>query len=151
MLISARIVLCFSLISFSSFVLLGQTNMNNNSVDFRTYSTHKEFKKNKGKLLDGSVTIVLGYRAISCECAQWIEEKDSLANERSEVPIFLEPANKNIVNPDTLWSGERLPFKILVTGQFYSGIGFPNKYKPIKGNPSSARVFKYNAVKIISN
>jgi len=102
-------------------------------------------------LLDGTVTLVLCYQAISCTCAQWIEEKDSLASDKNERSIFLEPENKNIANPDTLWSGERLPFKILVTGQFYSGTGFPEKYKPIKGNPESARVFRYNTLKIISN
>ncbi len=103
----------------------------------------------KGKLLPGTIIIDVSYQAISCECAQWLENRiicDTCVKEY----IFLEPADEHLINADKLWNGNNIPLTVKLTGQYYSGIGFPRNYKANKGVPDPARVFRYTQIEVIS-
>lgn len=107
------------------------------------------FNINKGNLTGKSLTLDVLFGAISCTCAQWFEAKYSNdADSRNE--FFLEPADPSLVNADTLFTGNNLPIRLSVTGQFYSKEGYPKNYRPAKGSPDPARVFRYTKIKIKS-
>ena len=105
---------------------------------------------NKRKLLPEILTIYVSYQTFSCECAQWLDHKKDSCFACDKEYIFLEPANKHLANADNLWDGENLPLTLKLTGQYYSGIGFPKKHKANKGNPPPAKVFRYTKIEIIS-
>lgn len=94
-------------------------------------------------------TITVAYSAISCECAQWnVESKKNSTD--SNLNIYVEPANSKLINANSLWDGEHLPLRLKLTGQYYLKDGFPKNYKPIKGDPKPAKVFRYTAIVVVS-
>ncbi|RZK04837.1 MAG: hypothetical protein EOO46_16270 [Flavobacterium sp.] len=100
-------------------------------------------------LLAKSLTIEVSYSAISCECAQWIEEKNVGIDSDSSYYFYLERASSDLINADTLWDGVNLPLKLKLTGQFYRDKGYPKGYRPGKGIPQPAKVFRYTKIQII--
>jgi len=107
------------------------------------------FNIDKGKLSKKILTLDVLFGAISCTCAQWSETKYSKTIKNSN-EFFLEPANTSLVNADTLFNGTNFPIRLSLTGQFYSKEGFPKNYRPTKGSPYPARVFRYTKIKILS-
>jgi len=96
-------------------------------------------------------TLTLSYNAISCSCAQWSESRFNNFPEK-RVNYWLEPANQNITNADTLFNGENLPVKIKVTGQIISEKGFPkNENLEKAGKGEASKVFRYTKIQIIKN
>jgi hypothetical protein len=118
------------------------------SDNFATRDDTASFNIDKGKLSGKRLTLEVIYGAIGCTCAQWSEAKyiDDVFN-RTE--FFLEPANPSLIDADTLFKGDNFP-GILVTGRFYLKEGYPKNYRPAKGSPNPARVFRYTDLKIIS-
>lgn len=102
------------------------------------------------KLTGKTITIDVSYSAILCECAQWIETRLINPDKTKDLNIYLEPGNTKLINADTLWDGIHLPLQLRLTGQYYLAKGFPKNYKPAKGNPKPARVFRYTKISIIS-
>jgi len=107
------------------------------------------FNIDKGKLTEKILTLDVLFGAISCTCAQWLEAKYS-NDAGSRNYFFLEPADISLINADTLFTGNNLPIRLSVTGQFYSKEGYPINYRPAKGSPDPARVFRYTKIKIKS-
>ena len=95
-------------------------------------------------------TFNLSYNAIACTCAQWCET-DSIMDTSKVEFAYLEPANNNLINADSLYKGDNLPIQIKVTGQIISISGYPTGFKPIKGNPDPAIVFRYTKIKVLKN
>lgn len=102
----------------------------------------------KGGLEKNTRTIELNYVAWACDCANWtmvedmgIFSGDSLAD-RS---IFIEPASKELILPDTLGYNNDL---IKFTGQFYNEKGIPKGYKPIQ-TVEKASVFRYTKYEVL--
>jgi len=96
-------------------------------------------------------TLTLSYNAISCPCAQWSESRFNNFPEK-RVNYWLEPANQNIINADTLFNGKDLPVKIKVTGQIISETGFPkNKNLEKVGLDEAGKVFRYTKIEVIRN
>ena len=107
------------------------------------------FNIDKGKLNPKIETLDIVFGNISCECAQWSETKKSRdIYNRNE--FFLERSNASLVNADTLFNGNNFPIRLLVTGQYYFREGYPKNYRPVKGNPEIAKVFRYTKIKILS-
>jgi len=106
-----------------------------------------QFNIDKGSLSNKTQTLDLSFGAIACTCAQWSESK--LEKKQNKEYIFLEPSNNKLKNADDLFDGIHLPVRILVTGRFYTKKGFPKNYRPAKGAPSPAKVFKYTRLKVI--
>jgi hypothetical protein len=96
-------------------------------------------------------TLILSYNAIACTCAQWSESKlDNSPDKR--VNYWLEPANKKLVNADTLFNGEDLPVQIRVTGQIVSENGFPmGKNLEKIGQDETGKVFRYTKIEVLKN
>jgi hypothetical protein len=102
-------------------------------------------------LNDTVLTIIVSFAAISCECAQWIVG-DAQSNFESPADlehIFLVKAENKLPDADTLWDGVTLPLKLQLTGRFYREIGYPPNYKPGKGDPMPARVFRYSKLAVV--
>lgn len=95
-------------------------------------------------------TLTLNYNAISCTCAQWSESKYNNQPDK-RVYFYLERANNNLVNADTLFDGENFPVQIEVTGKFITESGYPKDYNPPKGKGKPAKVFKYAKIKVLQN
>ncbi|OQP60705.1 hypothetical protein A3860_32415 [Niastella vici] len=96
-------------------------------------------------------TLELSYIAWACDCANWATsediqkyndtEEDALA----EQSIFIEPADKSLILPDTLgYSMDIIKF----TGHFYKKKGFPKEYSS-QEKPDKARVFRYTKYQVI--
>ena len=94
--------------------------------------------------------LTLIYNAISCPCAQWSE---TLFNNDSEKKIYywLEPANRELINADTLFNGENLPVIIKVTGQVVTENGFPKRESAKVGKDEAGKVFRYTKIEVIQN
>jgi len=118
----------------------------NNDVRFEFDSTR--FKVNKGDLTGKIITINVSYAAIGCTCPQWFETNHMNDTLYKRQYFYLERGNESIANADTLFDGTNLP-QLTLTGQFYDKEGYPKNYKPTKGDPKPARVFKYTKLKII--
>ena len=115
--------------------------------DSITYDYPNQFDIDKGRLSGQIRTLDVSFAAISCSCAQWFETK--FEKKESRDYIFLEASNNKLKDAETLFDGNNLPVRILVTGQFYTKKGFPTNYRPAKGSPSAERVFRYTQLKII--
>ena len=116
---------------------------------YATEQDSAKFRIDKG-VLDGKIEkLDISYAAIMCPCAQWFETK--LADDTSiDIEYFyVEPASPKLINADTLFNGERFPVRVLVTGQFYSKVGYPRDFFPSKGDPKPAKVFRYNKIEIV--
>ena len=107
------------------------------------------FNVNKGDLTGKTITINVSYAAIGCTCPQWSETKQMNDTLNGRQYFYLEQGSESIANADTLFDGTHLP-QFTLTGQFYDKEGYPKNYKPTKGDPKPARVFKYNKIKIIA-
>ena len=105
---------------------------------------------NKQKVNNRTQTISVIYNAIACTCAQWTETKYDSKMIGNRKYLYLERANNNIIDADSLWNGEHLPLTLQLTGRFISESGYPKNYSPTKGNPDPAKVFQYDNIKIIS-
>ena len=108
------------------------------------------YPANKSPLENKIITVDLFYIAWACDCANWIEEdnyeKYSDQDNMAENSIFLEPADSNLILPDTLgYSADIIKF----TGQFYTEKGYPKTYPRSEQNPEPARVFRYTNYKVI--
>ena len=114
------------------------------------YSKLEVCKKDLEYSTKDDKTITLSYNSISCECAQWSESKLITDTAKREY-IYLEPANEEIINADDIYNGENLPIQIQVKGQIVDYAGFPTGYNPKKGNPISAKVFRYTKIKVLKN
>jgi hypothetical protein len=103
--------------------------------------------------LDGKVqTEEFHYIMWACECANWATQ-DVLTQYQdtgklSEHCVFVEPASKSLILPDTLgYSGDIVQF----TGQYYVERGYPNDYVKGEQQVDKAKVFRYTAYKIIKS
>jgi hypothetical protein len=108
-----------------------------------------QFDIDKGVLSEKIQTLDVSFAAISCPCAQWFETSQ-LKSTDNRTYIFLEPSNNKIINADTLFDGNNLPVRILLTGQFYQKKGYPKNYRPVKGDPKIEKVFRYTKLKIVT-
>lgn len=72
-------------------------------------------------------TLDISYAAISCPCAQWYETKDANKEGNEKEHIYLESGNERLIQADTLFNGDSIPIRILVSGQFYAHKGYPKK------------------------
>jgi hypothetical protein len=113
---------------------------------FENRNDTMKFHMDKGSLTGKEVTLKLCYAGIMCTCAQWNEynKKQMELNEQ----YFLEPSNDSLVNADDLYDGE-LPLFIKVTGEFYTNKGYPKNYRPAKGDPDPAKVFRFVSIEKI--
>lgn len=97
---------------------------------------------------DKPSTIVVTYAYIDCPCANW-----AINDVRMHTParehIFLEPANAKLPQADVRVNGSNTVV-IKITGRFYKEKGFPKNYRPAKGRPAPARVFRYDKIVDIS-
>lgn len=127
----------------------GEEQLNKAKV-FR-YTTIEVLNKPDFKCDSKVQTITLSYNAISCTCAQWSESKFD-NNPDKRVNYWLEPANKKLVNADTLFNGENLPVQIRVTGQIVSENGFPLGGNLEKvGLDEAGKVFRYTKIKVLKD
>jgi len=100
---------------------------------------------------DGKVeTLTLIYNAISCTCAQWSETRKNEGTDRKQ-NYWLEPANENLINADTIFNGENLPVIIKVTGQVVTENGFPKRELAKVGKDEAGKVFRYTKIEVIQN
>jgi hypothetical protein len=102
------------------------------------------------KLEEKKQTIKLEYIAWACECANWATPEDvkriNKGDPFSEKCVFIEPANSNLILPDTIgYSNDIVEF----TGQFYIYKGYPNNYHKTEQDVEKAKVFRYTNYKII--
>jgi hypothetical protein len=88
--------------------------------------------------------LTVTYSAIACTCAQW-----KIDNSKVNNYIYLEPANKKLLDANQIWDGKALPLKVKVRGNYKSGSGLPKSYENIKGNPKPGKVFLYTYIKVI--
>ena len=107
------------------------------------------FNLDKGSLTGNTIDLVVNYGAIACSCAQWYEIKSVNDTINGRQYFYLEQGRQGIINADTLFNGTNLPIQLALTGQFYSKAGYPKNYKPLKGNPRTAKVFRYESINII--
>jgi hypothetical protein len=102
----------------------------------------------KGALFDHPVRLTVNYVARGGAGAQWVESKTiDTINYRNY--FYLERADANIIDADTLFNGMNLPIRLELTGQFYDKVGYPEHYQSIKGSPEPAKVFRYKMIEII--
>lgn len=94
-------------------------------------------------------SMTLTYNGIGCTCAQWSESRfDKDTAER--IRYWLEPANKELMNADTLYNGTDLPVQIRVTGQVVTEYGFPLFVNLDKaGQEEAGRVFRYTKIELL--
>jgi hypothetical protein len=86
-------------------------------------------------------TIIVSYGMVACSCAQWIiDTRDTNVYHREY--IYLERGDKKLVDADYLFDGMH-PVKLKVTGYFYTEKGVSPNYRNAKGEPDTARIFKY--------
>lgn len=88
----------------------------------------------------------------ACECANWATQdvitRYQDTGELSAHCVFVEPANKSLILPDTLgYSGDIVQF----TGQYYIDKGYPNDYVKGEQQVDKAKVFRYTAYKILKS
>src|SRR4051812_43929991 len=82
----------------------------------------------------------LNYNAISCSCPQWSESKYNDNPDKREY-IYLERANINLTNADSLWQGNNFPLRIKVRGHFLTEAGYPTGFSISKEKPQPGKVF----------
>jgi hypothetical protein len=131
----------------------GKTTQDKSSISHiaTPYAKPVNFAIDKGGLSGNPINLIVNFGAIACPCAQWIETKNISDTSSNHQYFYLEPGNPEIINADTLFNGENFPIKLSLTGQFYNKVGYPENYNPPKGNPEPARVFRYEAIKILRN
>jgi hypothetical protein len=101
--------------------------------------------------LDGKIqTIKLEHIDVFCACADWIRPDDRAKSDHLESMdrylIFIEPADKSLLLPDTIgYNGDLVEF----SGQFYRNEGYPENYKVTEEKADRARVFRYSSYKVI--
>lgn len=88
----------------------------------------------------------------ACECANWTTQevlaKYQDTGKLSDHCVFVEPANKSLILPDTLgYSGDIVQF----TGQYYVEKGYPNDYVKGEQQVDKAKVFRYTSYKILKS
>jgi hypothetical protein len=105
----------------------------------------------KGDLDGQTKTLDVSYAVQSCTCPQWFETKKQKPFNAGVEYFYLERANSNITQADTLFNGINIPLRISVTGQFYKKKGYPANYFPTRDDPKPARVFRYDKIKILDN
>lgn len=116
---------------------------------FEDRSDTARFFIDKGDLKGKPQILKVQYRAISCTCAQWSEVENSSATEYP-TGFFLEPGDSSLVIADNLFEGDNFPVQVTVIGQFYAKEGYPKGYRPDKGDPIPAKVFRYTRIVIDS-
>lgn len=97
--------------------------------------------------LKKDTTLILYYNAISCSCAQWTEYREGFPDSTTQF-YYLEPANKKLVDAESLWDGRSLPLAVQVRGQIISYYSYPKGYVT-KGQPDPANVFRYTNIKVV--
>lgn len=95
-------------------------------------------------------TLTLNYNAISCTCAQWSESIYDDQLDKREY-YYLERANNNLINADTLFDGRNFPVQIQVEGKVVTEMGYPKDYNPAKGKGDPAKVFRYTVINVLQN
>jgi hypothetical protein len=94
--------------------------------------------------------LTLNYNAIACTCAQWSESNNAGKPDKRKY-YWLEPANKSLVDADTLFNGVNLPIKIKVTGQIVSERGFPRRALSKVGQNEAGIVFRYTKIDVLEH
>lgn len=95
-------------------------------------------------------TLTLIYNAISCTCAQWSETRFNNDTDK-KTNYWLEPANENLIQADTLFNGENLTLIIKITGQVVTENGFPKRELTKVGQDEAGKVFRYTKIEVIQN
>jgi hypothetical protein len=93
-------------------------------------------------------TLTLNYNAIACNCAQWSESKNTDTPDK-RIYYWLEPANADLIQADTLFNGGNLPVQIRVTGQIVSENGFPKRSMSKVGQDEAGKVFRYSKIDVL--
>lgn len=130
---------------YSSYKII-KSNYYNSLVDVADSTS---YLIDKGILNKEKKTIEVSYTATACTCPQWAETKNIDDTNNIDKYFYLEPADSNLIDADTLFDGSRFPVILSLYGQFYSKEGYPKNYFPAKGEPEPARVFRYKKLKII--
>lgn len=118
-------------------------------TQYREQIDSAKYLIDKGAFTGRIEKLDVSYDAIACPCANWFEAKNANKEGDLKEHFYLEPSDPSLIQADTLFNGEFLPVRILVSGQFYRKQGYPKNYFPTKGDPKPARVFCYNKIEII--
>ena len=102
--------------------------------------------------LNGKIrTLELAYIIWGCECANWIPLKEKVKYEKkgglAENCIFIEAADSSLELPTSF---EPAKHTIRVSGQFYVKKDYPKGMEKSEEKVEKAKVFRYNALEIIS-
>lgn len=129
-------------------IFIGAKSERKNSPPIRVTSSTGTIKLSKRWMQPAIVkdtAITVSYGVVSCTCAQWI-----IFTKQAREYIYLEPADKRLINADGIWDGGHVPLRLKVIGSFYKHKGIPPNYRELKGSPDSARIFKYRKIEILS-
>lgn len=99
------------------------------------------------ELTKKDTTIKLSYFPLSCACAKW--KPLNLKGDIGTNYFYTEPKSDQIIDINDLFRGNNLPITVEVTGKFISEYGYPKNYNPLKENPTAAKVFQYNEVRVL--
>lgn len=108
---------------------------------------HPDSLTNERRVLD------LLYIPISCTCANWIDTlEDDGKHEISDLAIYLERKDTSLIDAYCLYDGVNIPIVVQVSGYYYRQKGWPKGWETHqKGFGDSARVFRYDKIKILMN
>ncbi|MBK9454001.1 MAG: hypothetical protein IPN95_32320 [Bacteroidetes bacterium] len=99
-------------------------------------------------------TLEVTYIHWACACANYLDVKHFQDHPNEEVKdtdcFFIEPANANIVVPESFENEDYWDCNLRLTGQFYLDQGIPESYvSPTPETPERARVFRYEAFELV--
>ena len=99
-------------------------------------------------------TLEVTYIHWACACANYLDVRHFQDHPNEEVKdtdcFFIEPANANIVVPESFENEDYWDCNLRLTGQFYLDHGIPDSYvSPTPETPERARVFRYEAFELV--
>jgi hypothetical protein len=99
-------------------------------------------------------TVEVTYIHWACACANYLDVKHFQDHPNEEVKdtdcFFIEPANPNVVVPESFENEDYWDCNLRLTGQFYLDKGIPESYvSPTSEKPERARVFRYEAYELV--
>ena len=98
-------------------------------------------------------TLELQYVSWGCVCANWAAPMDikrfaDSSYQLSKSCVYVEPANKDLVLPDTIrFATDRIRF----TGQFYEREGYPKEYIATEEQLDKAKIFRYTKYEVLQS
>ena len=130
------------------FILLSCSSHENNfdSKVQTVYSSHVNNLDNKVQ------TVEFHYIMWFCACANWATIEDihkyQDTGKLSAHCVFIEPANKSLMLPDTIGYTDDI---VQFTGQYYIDKGYPKGFVISEEQVKKAMIFRYTSYKIIKS